>query len=61
MVCSASGNVMWAPWVPNEEVECKRQGDLKVMAWCGLVNRRMVEVKWLVDKNGRPQLVTSER
>ena len=42
MVCSASGDVMWAPWVPNEEVECKRQGDLKVIAWRGLVDGKML-------------------
>ena len=52
---------MWAPWVPNEEVECKRQGDLKVMAWCGLVDGRMLEERWMVDENGRAQPVTLRR
>ena len=31
-----------------------------MMARCGLVNGRMVEVRWLVDENGRPQLMTSQ-
>ena len=45
----------------HEEVEFKRQGDSKVMALCGLVHGRMMEVRWKVDENGRPQLVTSQR
>ena len=32
-----------------------RRGDSKAMAWCGLVDGRIVEVRWIVDKNGRPQ------
>ena len=42
----------------QDEVECKRQGDLKVMAWWGLVDGRMLEVRWMVDENGRPQSVS---
>ena len=38
----------------HEEVECKRQGDLKVMAWCGMVDGRMLVVRWVVDENSRP-------
>ena len=45
----------------QEEVECKRQGDWKLMAWCGLVDGKMLEVRWMVDENGRSQSVTSER
>ena len=43
----------------HEEVECKRQGDLKVMAWCGMVDGRMLAVGWMVDENGRSLSVTS--
>ena len=42
----------------QEKVKCKRQGDWKLMAWCGLVDGKMLEVRWMVDKNGRPQTVT---
>ena len=41
-------------------VECKRQGDSRVMAWCGMVDGRMLAVKWMVDENGRPHSVTSQ-
>ena len=51
---------MWAPWNPNEEFERMRQGESKVMAWCGLVDGRMLEVRCM-DKKGRPRSVTSER
>ena len=47
------------PWY--EEVECKRQGDSKVMAWCRMVDGRMLAVGWMVDENGRPHSVTSQR
>ena len=39
----------------------QRQGDSKVRAWCGFVDGRLQEVRWMVHKNGRPQSVTSER
>ena len=45
-------------WHPHEEVECKRQGDSKLMAWCGVVDGRMLVVRWMVDEDGRPQSVT---
>ena len=45
----------------HEEVECKRQGDLKVMAWCGLVDGKRLEVRWMVEGKGRLQLVTSQQ
>ena len=38
----------------------KRQGDSKVMAWCGMVDERMLTVRWMVDENGRPHSVTSQ-
>ena len=58
---NANNDDMWAPWNPHEEVKWKRQGYLKVMARCWLLNRRMLELRWMVDDNGRPQLVTSQR
>ena len=61
MAPNTKNDVMWAPWNPHEEVECKRQGDSKVMAWCGMVDGRMLVVWWMVDENGRPQSVTSLR
>ena len=45
----------------QEKVKCKRQGDWKLIAWCGLVDGKMLEVRWMVDKNGRPQTVTLRR
>ena len=55
-------NIMiWAPWNPLEEVECMSQGDLKVMAFCGMVDGRMLTVKWMVDDNGRPHSMTLQR
>ena len=57
----AKNDKMWAPSDPHDEVACKRQGHLKVMAWRGLIDGRMMEVRWMVDKNGRPQPVTSQR
>ena len=43
------------------QVECKRQGDTKLMAWCGVVDGQMLSVRWMVDDVGRPTSVTSER
>ena len=37
------------------------QGDSKVMAWCGMVDGRMLAVGWMVDENGMPHSVTSQR
>ena len=37
------------------------QGDLNVMALCGMVDGRMRTVKWMVDDNGRPHSVTLQR
>ena len=54
-------DVMWAPWNPHAVVKCKRQGDSKVMACCGMVDGLMLAVKWVVDENGRPHSVTSQR
>ena len=31
------------------------------MAWCGMVDGRMLTVRWMVDENGRPHSVTSQR
>ena len=42
-------------------VKCKREGDSKLMAWCGVVDGRMLVVRWMVDEDGRPQSVTSQR
>ena len=52
---NAKNNMMWASSDPHEEVEYKSQGHSKVMAWCGLIDGRMLEVRWMVDENGRPQ------
>ena len=30
------------------------QGDSKVMAWCGMVDGRMLGVRWMADENVRP-------
>ena len=49
------------PGNPHERIECKRQGDLKVMAWCGLVDGKRLEVRWMVEGKGRLQLVTSQQ
>ena len=49
------------PGNPRERIECKRQGDLKVMAWCGLVDGKRLEVRWMVEGKGRLQLVTSQQ
>ena len=54
-------DVMWGPWNPEEEVECKRQGDTKVMAWCGMVDGKMLAVRWMIDESGRPASVDSDR
>jgi hypothetical protein len=54
-------DVVWAPWHPHEEVECRHQGDSKVMAWCGVVDGRMLEVRWMVDEDGWPELVMLQR
>ena len=54
-------DVIWAPWNPEEEWECKRQGDSKVMAWCGMVDGKMLKVRWMVDEAGRPATVNSAR
>ena len=45
----------------HEEVECMGQGDSKVMAWCGMVDGRMLAVGWMVDENGMPHSVTSQQ
>ena len=39
----------------------ERQGDSKVMAWRGLIDGIMLEVRWMVDEKGRPRSVTSRR
>ena len=54
-------DVTWAQWHPHEEFECKRQGDSKLLAWYGVVDGRMLVVRWMVDEGGRPQSVTSQR
>ena len=61
MAPNTKNDVTWAPWHPEEEVVCKYQGDSKVMAWCGLVDGKALEVRWMVDADGRPASVTSER
>ena len=32
---------------------CRFQGDSKVMAWVKIVHGKAVEVRWLVDEEGR--------
>ncbi len=32
---------------------CQFQGDSKVMAWVVIVNGKALEVKWMVDDEGR--------
>ena len=49
----------WGPFHPEEEVVCNFQGDNKVMAWAALVNGKALEVRWMVDEDGRPQSVTA--
>jgi hypothetical protein len=44
---------VWAPWHPEDEVVCRFQGDSKVMAWVALVDGRALEVRWMVDEDGR--------
>ena len=58
-VCRLKG--FGVPWNPEEEVECKRQGDSKVMVWWAVVDGKMLAVQWMVDENGRPESVNSER
>ena len=58
---NTQNDVVWAPWHPEEEVECRRQGDSKVMAWCGMVDGRMLRVRWMVDEAGRPVSVNGDR
>ena len=58
---NSKNDVIWAPWNPEEEEECRRQGDTKLMAWCGLVDGKMLTVRWMVDKDGRPASVNGER
>ena len=52
---------IWAPWHPEEEVVCRFQGDSKVMAWVALVDGRALEVRWMVDEEGRNVSVTGDR
>ena len=52
---------VWAPWHPEEEVVCRFQGDSKVMAWVALVGGRALEVRWMVDEEGRNVSVNAER
>ena len=49
---NTKNDVYWVPWHPEEEVECRRQGDTKVMAWCAMVEGRMLRVRWMVDEQG---------
>ena len=58
---NTQNDIIWAPWHPEEEVECRRQGDSKVMAWCGMVDGRMLQVRWMVDEAGRPASVNGDR
>ena len=58
---NTKNDVIWAPWNPEEEVECKRQGDTKVMAWCAMVDGRMLKVRWMVDEEGRSASVNGDR
>ena len=51
---------MWAPRNPEEEVECKRQGDGKLMVWCGIVDGKMLRVRWF-EEGGRPVSVNADR
>ena len=51
---------VWAPWHPEEEVVCRFQGDSKVMAWVAIVDGKALEVRWMVDEEGRNVSVNSE-
>ena len=58
---NSKNDVSWAPWHPENEEACRRQGDTKVMAWVGLVDGKGLVVRWMVDEAGRPVSVTSDR
>ena len=40
---------------------CRFQGDSKVMAWVAIVDGRVLEVRWMVDEEGRNVSVNGER
>ena len=49
---NSKNDVTWAPAHPEEEIECRRQGDSKIMAWVALVDGVGLTVRWMVDENG---------
>ena len=52
---------IWAPRYPQEEVECRYQGDQKIMVWAGLVDGPVLMVRWMINDGGGPVSVTAEK
>ena len=49
----------WAPFDPQEEVECNIRFDKKVMAWSALIDDSVLTIRWM-DEPHRPPTVTAE-
>ena len=58
---NSKNDVTWVPWHPEEEEECRRQGDSKIMAWVALVDGVGLTVRWMTDESGRSVSVTADR
>ena len=43
---------IWAPFQPNRTNECRVQGATKVMAWVGVVGKKVLPVHWFEEKKG---------
>jgi hypothetical protein len=39
---------------PEEVLDCRDQGQEKLMCWAGVVKERILEIHWFVDENDRP-------
>ena len=52
---------IWAPWHPEETEDCHYQGDTKVMAWAAVVDGGALQIRWMIDEDGRPVMVNSDR
>ena len=52
LVLLYESNKKYSIVIAHNQVECKRQGDSKLMAWCGIVDGRMLTVHWIVDDAG---------
>ena len=48
----------WAPFDPQEEVECNIRFDTKVMAWSALIDDSVLTIRWM-DEPHRPPTVTA--